>query len=294
VEPFLHYTRKNNLPKGKKIGSPRLAYFLYLILQHRYLSYKQLGKLDSLRVYHKPYHELNEEDKKKTDVRISQTLGNAPSKILMENKIIEKVSIGGDTILWAGASSKDLVSQYQKQLENEYLGVPLDLSYFTIPGGILDSSKRGDKAKKDNSAHELAIRDFLVSLKEKGIDYWLCFERIPLEGDAEIRPDAAALLKKDGRGLFIYIEIDCGTEDMEKIQDKFKRYQRFLKINDKCLVYDRVKQDYCPQFGVKTPLLEDLGVRVYYVHTGSPGKLKRAIREGGNFRIVRLGDGILE
>lgn len=282
------------MPKEKKIGSPKLAYFLYLILQHRYLSYKQLAKLDSLRVYHKPYHELNEEDKKKTDVRVSQSLGNTPSKILAENKIIEKVSIGGETILWAGPNCKELVSQYQKQLEGEYLDSPLDLSYFALPGGILDPNKRGDKAKKDNSAHELAIRDFLISIKEQGIDYWLYFERIPLEGETEIRPDATALLKKEGQGLFIYIEVDCGTEDIEKIQEKFKRYKKILKINDKCLVYERVKQEYCPRFGAKIPRLEDLGVRVYFVHTGSPGKLKRTIQEDGNFRIVRLGDGILE
>jgi len=109
------------LAKQKNIGSPKLAYYLYLLLEHRYLSYKQFAKLDSLRVYHKPYHELSEEEQKKTDIRISQILGNKPSQNLIANQILEKVSIGKNTILWACPNCKDLVSQYQTQLEGDYL-----------------------------------------------------------------------------------------------------------------------------------------------------------------------------
>jgi len=280
------------LTKQKKIGSPKLAYYLYLILEHRYLSYKQLAKLDSLKVYQKPYHKLEDEFKKKTDIRVSQNIGNKPAQILIDNRIIKKVSIGGETIFWAGPNCKSLVSQYQKQLEREYLDKPFDLSYFSIPRGILDPNKREEKAKKDNSTHELAIRDFLISLKEQGIDYQVYFERIPLENDTEIRPDATALLKRGDEYLFIYIEVDCGTEDIEKIQNKYERYKKLLKINDKCLVYHRVKHEYCPLFGINPPRLEDLGVRVYYVYTASPARLKQVIQESGNFRIVRIGDGL--
>jgi len=268
------------LAKQKNIGSPKLAYYLYLLLEHRYLSYKQFAKLDSLK----------REEKKKTDVRISQIIGNKPSQNLIANGVIEKVSVGKNTILWAGSNCKNLVSQYQKQLEEDYLDRAFDLSYFNFPKGILDPNKREEKAKKDNSTHELAIRDFLISLKEQGIDYHLYFERIQIDGDKEIRPDATALLKKGDKYLFIYVEVDCGTEDTEKIKDKYDRYKKLLKINNECLVYERVYHEYCPIFDKKTPRLEDLGVRVYFVYTGSSARLKRIIQESGSFRIAGLGE----